>query len=107
MGGLGLVISGAASGGDRRSPQAPTVLTPSLAPLPPIVSPPVAAPACPPEMVLVEGSYCTDVRQDCNRWLDDESLPFARCAEYSHRSRCVGKRVPMRFCIDRLEDTPP
>jgi formylglycine-generating enzyme required for sulfatase activity len=58
-------------------------------------------------MVLVEGSYCTDVRQDCNRWLDDASLPFARCAEYSNKSRCVGKRVPMRFCIDRREYTPP
>ena len=58
-------------------------------------------------MVLVEGSYCTDVRQDCNRWLDDEALPFARCAEYSHQSRCVGKRVQMRFCIDRREYTPP
>lgn len=58
-------------------------------------------------MVLVEGSYCTDVRQDCNRWLDDASLPFARCAEYNHTSRCVGKRVPMRFCMDRREHTPP
>jgi formylglycine-generating enzyme required for sulfatase activity len=58
-------------------------------------------------MVLVEGSYCTDVRQDCNRWLDVEGTPFARCAEYAHRSRCVGKRVPLRFCIDRREYTPP
>lgn len=58
-------------------------------------------------MVLVEGEYCTDVRQDCNHWLDDAALPFARCGEYSTVSRCVGKRVAMRFCIDRREYTPP
>jgi formylglycine-generating enzyme len=58
-------------------------------------------------MVLIEGEYCTDVRQDCNHWLDDASLPFARCGEYSTTSRCVGKRVAMRFCIDRREYTPP
>lgn len=58
-------------------------------------------------MVLVSGSYCTDVRQDCARWLDDEALPFARCEAYSEHSRCVGKRVPRRFCIDRREYTLP
>jgi len=58
-------------------------------------------------MLLVEGSYCTDVRQDCIRWLDEASLPFARCAEYRAPSRCVGKQVSLRFCIDQREYTPP
>lgn len=75
------------------------------APLAPESDP--APPACPADMVLVEGDYCTDVRQDCTRWLDDETLPFARCAEYASPSRCVGKRVPMRYCIDRREYTAP
>ena len=105
IGGLGVVISGAASGGARRKPQASAVVKPLLPP-PELVAPQaLAAPACAADMVLVEGSYCTDVRQDCTRWLDAETLPFARCAEYSHHSRCVGKRVPMRFCIDRREYT--
>jgi formylglycine-generating enzyme len=62
---------------------------------------------CPPEMVLVEGQYCTEVRQVCTKWLDDESLPFARCGEYAANPECVGERVPLRFCIDRREYTPP
>lgn len=105
--GLGVVASGAALGGD----QAPKKTQPLTAPPPlaPSVAPVVDAgpKACPPEMVLVEGNYCTDVRQDCSRWLDDEALPFARCAEYSRKSRCVGKTVPLRFCMDRREYTAP
>lgn len=110
--GLAVAASGAVFGGDSGAKQAP----PLLAAPPPVPAPPtasvapaeIAAPsACPAEMVLVEGSYCTDVRQDCSRWLDDAALPFARCAEYSRKSRCVGKRVPLRFCMDRREYTPP
>src|SRR4051812_46369521 len=48
--------------------------------------------ACPRDMVLVEGDYCTEVFQPCARWLDDEKLPFARCAEFQ-TSRCIGTRV--------------
>ncbi len=105
VGGLGVAVSGARSSAKTvTKPLAAPVAAPAPTAEPAPASPPAP---CPPEMVLVEGSYCTDVRQDCNRWLDDESLPFARCAEYSHQSRCVGKRVPMRFCIDRREYTPP
>jgi hypothetical protein len=106
-GGVALVASGAAFGGRSSNPVTAASSKPLVLP-PPFVQPEAAAPpACPVEMVLVEGEYCTDVRQDCNRWLDDQSLPFARCAEYSTKSRCVGKRVPLRFCIDKREYTPP
>ncbi len=102
---LAFAASGGLTGHGAAKPAPPPVQPPpppaaSVAPAPP-------PSACPPEMVLVEGSYCTDVRQDCQRWLDEEALPFARCAEYSQRSRCVGKRVSQRFCIDRREYTPP
>jgi hypothetical protein len=107
-GGLALVASGAAFGGGKGSkPSALPSAKPLLAPAPVVQAEAVAPPACPAEMVLVEGEYCTDVRQDCIRWLDEASLPFARCAEYSLKSRCVGKRVPLRFCIDKREYTPP
>ena len=83
-----------------------TVQPPAGTPLP---VPAVAAGslACPRDMVLAEGEYCTDVLQSCARWLDDEILPFARCSEYHEPSRCIGKRVRQRFCIDRYEYTAP
>lgn len=103
---LGVVVSGARSNvAPTKSIPAPASIVAALLPIKVPVPPPTLV--CKGDMVLVEGSYCTDVRQDCTRWLDDASLPFARCAEYSHHSRCVGKRVPMRFCIDRREYTPP
>jgi hypothetical protein len=63
--------------------------------------------ACPSGMVLVQGEYCTSVRHTCKHWLDDETLPYARCGEYEPPARCTGQRVPMRFCIDRYEYTAP
>lgn len=71
---------------------------------------PVPAPAlvrpCRDAMVLVDGDYCTEVRQDCSRWQDPPSTPFARCATFAP-SICVGKRVHKRFCIDRDEYVAP
>ena len=88
----GLLVLGLGAAGIEGALQRRRALTargPSAAAPPPVAPAAPAAelapPACPADMVLVEGSYCTDVRQDCNRWLDDASLPFARCAEYSHQ----------------------
>lgn len=63
--------------------------------------------ACPPEMVEVEGEYCTEVRHNCVKWLDDSTLPYARCGEYEPKATCVGERRKMSFCIDRYEYTKP
>ncbi len=73
----------------------------------PLPAPAEVSAACPRDMVLVEGEYCTDVLQSCARWLDDEKLPFARCSEYRAPSRCIGTRVRQRYCIDRYEYTAP
>lgn len=62
---------------------------------------------CPDDMVWVRGSYCTEVKQKCLEWLDDETLPYARCAVYENPVQCVGPRVPLSFCIDRFEYTRP
>ncbi|MEZ4226253.1 MAG: SUMF1/EgtB/PvdO family nonheme iron enzyme [Polyangiaceae bacterium] len=70
-------------------------------------APVTASSACPGDMVLVEGSYCTEVRHECKKWLDDPKLPYARCQEYEPSARCVGQRVPMHYCIDRTEYTKP
>lgn len=74
---------------------------------PPAPEPARPAQACPPDMVLVGGDYCTEVKQTCKHWLDDRKLPFARCGEYEKPARCVGRRVHLQFCIDRYEYTRP
>ncbi|HEY6557497.1 MAG TPA: SUMF1/EgtB/PvdO family nonheme iron enzyme [Polyangiaceae bacterium] len=63
--------------------------------------------ACPSDMVLVDGSYCTEVKHVCRSWLDDQKLSYARCGVYEPRAECVGARVTLRYCIDRHEYTPP
>lgn len=111
VGGLAVVLHGATSSDGQTLPpaasSAPFDKRPAPPPPEPLTPASAAPPPCPPEMVLVQGEYCTDVRQDCQRWLDDAALPFARCGEYSTTSRCVGRRVALRFCIDRREYTPP
>jgi formylglycine-generating enzyme len=57
-------------------------------------------------MVLVEGDYCTEVRQTCAEWMESPSNPAARCARFEP-SVCIGERVHMRFCIDRNEYAKP
>jgi len=62
--------------------------------------------SCGEGMVLVEGEYCPEVEQRCERYLTPYGR-FAkyRCAEYGE-PRCVSKRRrAMRFCIDRDEYT--
>jgi formylglycine-generating enzyme required for sulfatase activity len=55
-------------------------------------------------MVLVEGEFCTEVRQDCAEWIEPPSNPAARCKRFE-KSVCTGQRVHKRFCIDRDEYT--
>ncbi len=62
--------------------------------------------ACPGGMILVEGEYCTEVRQDCVEWMEPPTNMFARCAKFAP-SECTGKRVHKRFCIDRDEYAKP
>jgi hypothetical protein len=111
--------SGAAAEGPPRSrltaapaPTSPSAPAPhlalaSLAKDPASPSDPVASahPTCPANMVLVEGDYCTKVRQRCVAWEDPPSTPLARCAKFG-ASTCVGEHVHKRFCIDRDEYTP-
>jgi formylglycine-generating enzyme required for sulfatase activity len=59
--------------------------------------------ACPDEMVLVEGEYCTDVKQICDDWMEAPKADgVGRCRHFT-QSQCVGQRVHKRFCIDRDE----
>ncbi len=66
-------------------PRAPVVSDQPPAGTPfPVPAPAEVSSACPRDMVLVEGEYCTNVFQPCVRWLDDEKLPFARCSEFQN-----------------------
>jgi formylglycine-generating enzyme required for sulfatase activity len=72
---------------------------------------PIAAPApehkaCPDDMQLVSGNYCSQVKQVCEVWKDDPSVDGARCQRYKP-STCIAKLVPMAFCMDIDEYTEP
>lgn len=79
------------------------------APVPAPVSAPtaaVAAPApegpsaCPEGMELVEGDYCTQVEHTCLvEWYAPQNNKRV-CEQFAPESKCVGKRVKKRYCID-------
>jgi formylglycine-generating enzyme required for sulfatase activity len=59
--------------------------------------------ACPLDMVLVDGDYCTALELVCKKsWYakwNDKTI----CEEFAQPSKCVGDRLHKRFCIDRYE----
>lgn len=67
-----------------------------------------AEPACPGEMVLVEGTYCRAVEERCLEPLatGDGGPDETRCARFEKPSVCVDRSPEprkMRFCMDRYE----
>lgn len=59
--------------------------------------------SCPDGMLEVEGSFCPEVEQKCNRYIDPEGVFPRRCAEFAPTSKCIGKESKRHFCIDRYE----
>lgn len=59
--------------------------------------------ACPPEMKLVDGEYCTEVEQKCKKSWFDKSNKKTICEEFEPGSKCIGKKVKKRYCIDTYE----
>lgn len=56
--------------------------------------------ACPSGMKLVEGEYCTEVEQKCLvEWWAPQNRKRV-CEQFEPTTKCVGDRVPKRFCID-------
>src|ERR1019366_1067340 len=68
----------AASSGEAEPP--PHLGLASLARDPASPSDPLASahPSCPDKMVLIEGEYCTEVKEDCVEWEDPPSNKLAR-----------------------------
>jgi formylglycine-generating enzyme required for sulfatase activity len=72
------------------------------APLPPTAQAAVGT-TCPAEMVLVDGEYCTEVKQTCVDWMEaPQADGVGRCRKFGP-SECVGEKVHKRFCVDRDE----
>lgn len=61
--------------------------------------------ACPGGMVLVDGDYCTELELKCEQdasWYaewNDKTI----CEQFEQPSRCTGKKVHKRYCIDQFE----
>lgn len=59
--------------------------------------------SCPENMVHIFGEMCVRPLQKCIDWIDDPTLPYARCAEYDPDIECKGSKIHMNFCIDKFE----
>lgn len=65
--------------------------------------------SCPSDMALVEGKHCTTVEQRCLEYMkggDGGDEDNNRCQRFEEPTLCTapeGKRLPMRFCMDRYE----
>ena len=67
----------------------------------------VEAEPCPSGMVHVVGKFCTKSEKKCIKWLEPpEKYPRARCKEFA-KSKCIGDRIEMNYCIDAEEFTYP
>ena len=57
--------------------------------------------SCPEGMVLVEGDYCTKVKQQCMiEWYAPQNNKRV-CEQFEPRTECIGKIEKRRFCIDK------
>jgi hypothetical protein len=52
-------------------------------------------------MVFVEDEYCTEVEHVCKESWFDKSNKKTVCEEFEPTAKCVGERVPKRYCIDK------
>jgi hypothetical protein len=59
--------------------------------------------ACPEDMVLIDGEYCTDVETKCLKSHYAKQNKKTICEKFEEPSKCVGKKEKRRYCIDRYE----
>lgn len=69
----------------------------------PPASAPALAAACPADMQLVAGEYCSRVEQKCTKSWYDSSNQKQVCEKFEPPSVCTGSRTAKRFCIDRYD----
>jgi formylglycine-generating enzyme len=61
------------------------------------------AAACPADMQLIDGEYCTEVKHHCLESWYDKSNKKTVCERFEPKSECIGQLKHKRFCIDRYE----
>lgn len=102
-----------------RPPPPPTVAPSAAAPSDAGAEPPDAAadaadaavaettppppPACPEDMALVDGEYCTELSMNCLKSWFATSNKKVICEQFEEPTRCTGEKVKKRYCIDRYE----
>ncbi|MDC3983320.1 SUMF1/EgtB/PvdO family nonheme iron enzyme [Polyangium jinanense] len=84
-------------------PAEPPPATSAMATPAPTPVPSAEPSACPPDMKLVEGEYCTEVEHKCKKSWFDKSNKKTVCEEFEPTSKCVGKKVKKRYCVDTYE----
>lgn len=52
-------------------------------------------------MVLIEGDYCTEVKQECLKHWYSEVNKKKVCEAFEPKTQCIGEKVNKRYCIDR------
>ena len=82
------------------TPTAPAGAPPEKTEEPPKAEGPTA---CPAEMVLVEGDYCTKVEHKCKKEWFAKSNKKRVCEEFEEKATCVGDKIKKRYCIDKYE----
>ncbi len=80
---------------------------PAVGPAPlgsaPVAPVPDAPRACPHDMALVAGDYCTTVEHRCLvEWFAPQNK-IRVCEQFAPTAKCVGAKVPKRYCVDVYE----
>jgi sulfatase modifying factor 1 len=64
---------------------------------------PVPPTACPEDMVLIDGDYCTNLEVKCKSSHYAKANKKTICHEFVQPTKCIGNKVKKRYCIDRYE----
>src|SRR5690606_26681041 len=59
--------------------------------------------ACPANMVLIHGDYCTRVEHKCKKEWYAAANKKRVCEDFEEKATCVGERIKKRYCIDKYE----
>jgi hypothetical protein len=86
--------------------EVPKVEPPVVVSAAPTAEPPPAPQgpaACPEDMKLVDGEYCSEVEHKCIKSWFDKSNKKTVCEEFEPTAKCVGEKTKKRYCIDTYE----
>ena len=68
-----------------------------------VSSEPAPPAACPADMLLVDGDYCTELQMTCLKSWYAPSNKKTICEVFKEPTVCTGEKVKKRYCMDRYE----